>query len=60
MDSLLFWLELNNSSTGILTDIQCDFGISDAQGGLLSTAFVVSYMVFSPIFGYLGDRFSRK
>lgn len=45
---------------GILPEIQCFFGISDAQGGLLSTAFVVSYMVFSPLVGYLGDRFSRR
>ncbi|KAI9560814.1 hypothetical protein GHT06_011766 [Daphnia sinensis] len=45
---------------GILPEIQCFFDISDAQGGLLSTAFVVSYMLFSPIVGYLGDRFSRK
>ncbi|XP_046461983.1 protein spinster homolog 1-like [Daphnia pulex] len=45
---------------GILPEIQCFFGISDAQGGLLSTAFVVSYMLFSPLVGYLGDRFSRR
>lgn len=45
---------------GILPEIQCFFDISDAQGGLLSTAFVVSYMLFSPMVGYLGDRFSRK
>ncbi|XP_045032416.1 protein spinster isoform X2 [Daphnia magna] len=45
---------------GILPEIQCFFDISDAQGGLLSTAFVVSYMLFSPMVGYLGDRFSRR
>ena len=45
---------------GILTDIQCALGISDAEGGLLQTAFIVSYMVFAPVFGYLGDRHSRK
>lgn len=27
--------------------------------GLLATLFLVSYMVFSPLFGYLGDRWSR-
>lgn len=26
----------------------------------MQTVFVVSYMVFAPIFGYLGDRFPRK
>ncbi|XP_057372296.1 protein spinster homolog 3-like [Daphnia carinata] len=45
---------------GILPEVQCAFGISDAQGGLLSTAFIASYMICSPIFGYLGDRFSRR
>lgn len=27
--------------------------------GLLATAFLVSYMVFAPVFGWLADRFSR-
>ncbi len=30
------------------------------MGGLLQTAFIVSYMLLSPFFGYLGDRHSRK
>ncbi|KAG8228686.1 hypothetical protein J437_LFUL008675 [Ladona fulva] len=45
---------------GILTDIQKHFGIGDAKGGLLQTAFVLSYMVFAPLFGYLGDRYNRR
>lgn len=36
------------------------YAINDAQGGALHTVFVSSYMVVAPIFGYLGDRFSRK
>merc|ERR1719369_1538216 len=28
--------------------------------GLLQTAFILSYMVFAPLFGYLGDRYSRR
>ena len=28
--------------------------------GLLQTAFVVCYMLFAPVFGYLGDRYTRK
>ena len=28
--------------------------------GLLQTAFIASFMVFAPLFGYLGDRYSRK
>ena len=34
--------------------------INDLEGGLLQTAFIVSYMLLSPLFGYLGDRFTRK
>jgi len=30
------------------------------QEGLIQTAFVVVYLVVAPIFGYLGDRHSRK
>ena len=47
-------------STGILTQIQCDLKIGDTEGGLLQTAFVAVYMVCAPLFGYLGDRYSRR
>lgn len=30
-----------------------------AKTGLLATAFLVSYMVLSPVFGWLADRYSR-
>ncbi|XP_063702444.1 protein spinster isoform X2 [Culicoides brevitarsis] len=45
---------------GVLEDLQKDFGIDDALGGFLQTAFILSYMIFAPIFGYLGDRYSRR
>ncbi|XP_055626649.1 protein spinster isoform X1 [Toxorhynchites rutilus septentrionalis] len=45
---------------GVLTDIQSYFSIGDDEGGLLQTAFVLSYMICAPLFGYLGDRYSRK
>lgn len=32
---------------------------NDTLLGALGTAFMVSYMVFAPLFGYLSDRFSR-
>jgi MFS family permease len=32
----------------------------DTQAGLMATIFFVSYAIFSPIFGWLGDRMSRK
>jgi MFS family permease len=40
--------------------IQRDFGITDTQSGLLGTLFIVVFMVFSPLGGYLGDRYPRK
>ena len=39
--------------------IRDHFGVSQAKMGWLATAFLVSYMAFSPLFGWLGDRFSR-
>ena len=44
----------------VLIDIQDAFEISESQIGLLQTAFVLVYMFVAPLFGYLGDRFSRK
>jgi MFS family permease len=43
----------------VTVPIREDFGISRAAVGWLSTAFLLSYMVTSPIFGWLADRFSR-
>ena len=39
-----------------------DFNIQnqDTYLGLLQTAFVICYMIFAPLFGYLGDRYNRK
>ena len=37
-----------------------EFNLSDLQGGLLQSAFVLSYVVCAPLVGYLGDRYSRK
>lgn len=39
--------------------IREEFGVSYAAMGWLSTAFLLSYMVTSPIFGWMADRFSR-
>ncbi|XP_032571927.1 protein spinster isoform X1 [Drosophila sechellia] len=44
---------------GVLTDVRTDFDIGNDSAGLLQTVFVISYMVCAPIFGYLGDRYSR-
>jgi MFS family permease len=40
-------------------DIRRDLHVNDEQLGLLTTGFVVVYMVASPVFGWLGDRGSR-
>ncbi|XP_065160347.1 protein spinster isoform X2 [Atheta coriaria] len=45
---------------GILTDVQDYYKIGDGPAGLLQTSFILSYMIFAPLFGYLGDRHSRK
>jgi MFS family permease len=37
-----------------------ELGMSDAQTSLPFAAFVVVYMLFTPLFGSLGDRWSRK
>jgi MFS family permease len=34
--------------------------LDDAQGGLLGSSFYISYALFSPLIGWLGDRVSRK
>lgn len=49
---------------GMMNSIKNDpeFNIQDNDTylGLLQTAFVVCYMIFAPLFGYLGDRYNRK
>lgn len=44
----------------VLQQVQEELNIKDAQGGLLSTAFLLSYAIFSPFTGWLGDRWPRK
>ena len=45
---------------GVLKDVQQFYSIDNSQAGLLQSSFVVSYMIFCLLFGYLGDRFKRK
>jgi MFS family permease len=35
------------------------FGLTDTDGGLVTSVFVIAYMLLSPVFGYLGDRMPR-
>jgi len=39
--------------------IKADLGISDTQLGFLGSSFMFSYMLFAPLFGWLGDRWNR-
>jgi len=62
---ILFFINLINymdrfTVAGVLKDIESYYGMDNKQGGLLQTSFVVFYMLFAPVFGYLGDRCSRK
>ncbi|UYV64685.1 SPNS3 [Cordylochernes scorpioides] len=55
----------NNSEdvcyTGVLPEVKYYYNnLSDSSAGLLQTAFVISYMLTAPLFGYMGDRMSRK
>ena len=34
--------------------------MTDAEFGLLTSSFLIIYAIFSPLGGYLADRFSRK
>lgn len=46
--------------SGIVPDLKAPpLGLSDSQIGLLTTAFMLVYMVTAPFFGALGDRGSR-
>ena len=44
----------------VLPRIQEDLQLSNFEGGLLATVFLLGYFVTSPIFGLLGDRMPRK
>src|SRR6202000_585890 len=37
-----------------------EFGVNDAQIGLLTTAFFFTYMIAAPLTGWLGDRYPRR
>ena len=40
--------------------VKADIAMTDAQYGLLTSAFLWIYGIFSPLGGYLADRFSRR
>ena len=46
--------------SAVLPPLQKDLAIDDEQAGRLVTAFMIGYFITSPVFGWLGDRWSRK
>lgn len=45
---------------GILPLLLVEFGRSKAEGGLLTTVFILVYMLAAPVAGILGDRVPRR
>ncbi len=43
----------------LLEPIRRDFGATDAQMGIVGVAFLATYAVLPPVFGWLGDRVPR-
>ena len=43
----------------VLPLIMSDMALTNEEGGRLVAAFVFGYFLFSPVFGYLGDRYDR-
>lgn len=46
--------------SAVLTQVQKTYNINDAKGGLLQTVFIISFLIFAPVCGFLGDRYNRK
>ncbi|MXV52487.1 MFS transporter [Pedobacter sp. HMF7647] len=49
-----------NLITSMRDPIVSDFKLTDAQFGLLTTVFLISYGILSPLGGYLADKYGRK
>uniref|UniRef100_A0A8R1I752 MFS domain-containing protein n=2 Tax=Caenorhabditis japonica TaxID=281687 RepID=A0A8R1I752_CAEJA len=63
--SILFVINLLNymdryTVAGVLDDVQKYYSIDDAWAGLIQTTFMIFFIIFSPICGFLGDRYNRK
>lgn len=44
---------------GVMKKVQEHFHLTDTDGGLLATTFMIVYLMASPIGGFLGDRLPR-
>lgn len=59
--TILFLINLLNyvdryTVAGVLISVQDYYKIGGTMAGLIQTVFLISFMLFSPICGYLGDR----
>jgi MFS family permease len=46
--------------SSVLTPMQKELHLGDADAGWAASAFMLGYFISAPFFGYLGDRFPRK
>ena len=46
-------------ASGMLPLVAAGLGLSDTSSGLLFTVFIVTYVLVSPLAGWLGDRRAR-
>jgi len=46
--------------SAVLPSLQSELKVNDGDAGRIVTAFMIGYFATSPLFGYLGDRGSRK
>ena len=49
-----------SSIPGVLGEIGKWWNLDDTQKGLIQTSFIICYFASAPVFGFLGDRHSRK
>src|SRR5580693_6143319 len=57
--NLLNYLD-RNVLNAVRTPVADTFHVSYGDSGKMFTAFMIGYFLTSPIFGWLGDRWSRK
>jgi len=58
---LLFAIHLTNYAdrfipSAVKAQIQAEYDLDDFQSSFPLTVFIIAYMIFSPLFGYLSDR----
>lgn len=45
---------------GILSEVQIFFNANDKEAAIIQSNFLITYTIFCPLFGYLGDHYNRK